>query len=215
MNISGDQARTLAIRCSCGALGGRAQDLPSDDGPRLICYCDDCQAFAHFLGRADDILDDHGGTDIFQMSLAHLRIDEGVDHLACMRLKPKGLLRWYTSCCRTPIGATPPTQHLSFLGLNHACIGVGDDRASLDDLLGPIQGGVFGRFAKGDRSGLRAHRGAPVSLIVQNIGKILKRGLRGDHKHTPFFDSGTGKPVATPTVLGDTERQRLDIDRET
>ena len=69
MKISGDPAKTFAIRCSCGALGGWAHDLSSDDGPRLICF-----------------------------------------------------------------GAALAIRHVSFLGLNHACIGRGDDHASLNVL---------------------------------------------------------------------------------
>ena len=33
---------------------------------RVVCYCDDCQAFLHYLKRAD-LLDAHGGTDIVQV----------------------------------------------------------------------------------------------------------------------------------------------------
>jgi hypothetical protein len=132
-----------------------------------------------------------------------------------MCLTPKGLLRWYASCCRTPIGATLAIRHVSFLGLNHACIDLGDGHAALEALLGPVRGGVFCRYAKGDRSRLQAHDGAPLSLILKNIGKILKRRIRGDHIHTPFFDARTGQPVATPTVLSETERQSLDTRQET
>ncbi len=206
-------ASDFSIRCSCGALQGSTHGLSGDDGPRLICYCDDCQAFAHFLDRTGDILDGHGGTDIFQMSPAHLRINAGADRFACMRLKPNGLLRWYAACCRTPIGATLATRHVPFVGLNHVCIdgGTGD---SLDQLLGPIQGGVFGRFAKGDRQAVTAHDGAPLSMILSSIGKIPRRRLRGDHKRSPFFDPRTGEPVKTPKILSMVERQALEIRRQ-
>ena len=39
---------------------------------RMVCYCDDCQAFVHYLGHAD-LLDAHGGTDIVQMAPAACR----------------------------------------------------------------------------------------------------------------------------------------------
>ena len=38
----------------------------------MVCYCDDCQAFLHYLGRAD-LLDALGGTDIVQMAPAACR----------------------------------------------------------------------------------------------------------------------------------------------
>jgi len=212
MEIDADMLNDFTIRCTCGTLCGRTSDLSTDDGPRLVCYCDDCQAFARFLGRADDILDEAGGTDVFQLSPAHLRINKGIDHLACMRLKSKGLLRWFADCCRTPIGNTLATRQVSFVGLVNTCIHL-EDGGSLDDLIGPVQGGVHGRFATGDRSKLRASDGAPLSLIARSMGKILKRRLRGDHRDSPFFDTRTGKPVVTPKVLSAAERRELGSSR--
>ena len=211
--MSDNQLKDFAIRCSCGALQGSTHGLSSDDGPRLICYCDDCQAFAHFLGRSEDMLDVHGGTDVFQFSPAHLRIEKGAGHLTCMRLKPNGLLRWYADCCRTPIGNTLATRHVPFVGLVNACIHLGDDALSLDGLLGPVETGVFGQFAKGDRTSLGAHDKAPFSLIIATMGKILKRRLRGDHRSSPFFDVSSGQPAAAPKILSEAERRQLEVRR--
>ena len=47
----------VPIRCSCGALQGYARGISRKSGRRMACYCDDCQSFAHFLGRADEVLD--------------------------------------------------------------------------------------------------------------------------------------------------------------
>jgi hypothetical protein len=72
-------------------------------GFRFVCYCTDCQAFARFLGRPD-VLDAAGGTDIFQMPPAHLKLPAGTDALRCLCLSAK-VLRWYTDlraiCHRT------------------------------------------------------------------------------------------------------------------
>ena len=87
----------VPIRCSCGALRGFARGVSRNNGRPLACYCDDCQSFAHFLGRADDVLDAHGGTDVFSMTLAHLEITEGADQLACVRLTAGGMFRWDTA----------------------------------------------------------------------------------------------------------------------
>src|SRR5687767_6325224 len=53
---------THRLRCQCGAIRGYVA-LPAKT-VRAICYCRDCQAFARYLERAGDILDEHGGTDI-------------------------------------------------------------------------------------------------------------------------------------------------------
>ena len=115
----------LPIRCSCGALRGVARGVSPSRGNRVICYCADCQSFAHFLGRATEILDRSGGTDIFQTSPARIEITQGRERLASMRLTPKGLLRWYADCCKTPIGNTAITREIPFVGLICRCLDTG------------------------------------------------------------------------------------------
>ena len=187
----------LQISCTCGGLQGVARAVSGSAGNRLVCYCDDCQSFAEFLGRADDILDAHGGTDIFQMSPAHLKIARGVERLACMRLTPNGLLRWYADCCKTPIGNTLPTPQLPFVGLIHSCMAV--SKQSLDDIIGPVRAGVHGRFARGDRAEISAHDRESLSVLVRGVRKLIWWRLKGDRKRTPFFDE-TGTPAVEPRV---------------
>lgn len=43
------------LRCRCGALQGYVSH--PEKASRGVCYCKDCQAFAHFLGTPGDILD--------------------------------------------------------------------------------------------------------------------------------------------------------------
>ena len=84
-------------------MRGEALDASPKTGTRVVCYCDDCQAFAKFLERPD-VLDAKGGTDIFQMASWRLRITQGAEELRCMHLVEKGMTRFYTACCRTPVG---------------------------------------------------------------------------------------------------------------
>ena len=204
----------LPIRCSCGALRAVARGVSSNRGNRLVCYCDDCQSFAHFLERADQILDPHGGTDIFQTSPARLEITEGVKHLACIRLKPGGLLRWYADCCRTPIGNTLASRQVPFVGLIHSRTDPASDGPSRDEALGPIRAHVNGRFAKGDRAQLDAHDRAAVSTIFRFVAILLIARLRGDHKRSAFFDAETGEPIAEPRVLSADELRRVETARD-
>jgi len=53
----------IPLRCACGELRGTALAASPTTGSRMICYCNDCQAFARFLGRPG-VTDEHGGTDI-------------------------------------------------------------------------------------------------------------------------------------------------------
>ena len=40
-------ATDIAISCACGSLRGTLHCRPADPPRHLVCYCDDCQAFAH------------------------------------------------------------------------------------------------------------------------------------------------------------------------
>jgi len=206
----------VPFRCACGALQGRLLGISAKSGNHLVCYCDDCQAFAHFLGGADRILDAHGGTEIFQMSPARIEITQGADRLACMSLRGR-LFRWYTSCCRTPIGNTLPTHRLPFVGLVVAGIANANGGSSRDDVLGPIRARIFGRFARsrsGDRSKLDAHDGTPLGMVLGFMLVLLAARLRGDHRRSPFFDAATGAPVATPYVLSPEELRAVEQARD-
>lgn len=202
----------LPIRCKCGALRGVLHEASGRGGNRCVCYCDDCQSFAHFLGRPEELLDAHGGTEVFQTSPALVEIAEGADRLACMRLTPKGLARWYTSCCRTPIGNTLATGSWPFVGLIRACIAADD--SALESALGPIRQRSMGRFAIGDTSGLHVHERLPLSLIARIARMLVVWKLRGDRKRSPFFEPRTGAPAAVPQVLGDEELRELERARE-
>ena len=201
----------LPLRCSCGSVRGVVRAVSPDCGNRLICYCDDCQSFIHYLGNAKQILDAHGGSDIFQTSPARLEISQGEEQLACMRLRPGGLVRWYTSCCKSPIGNTLATRQVAFVGLIHSFADQGGDG---DKALGPVRWKVAARFAKGDRAELQAHDRAPVAFILRFMWIILTSRLRGDHKRSPFFDAASGNLRAQPTVLSAEELARVEEARD-
>jgi hypothetical protein len=194
----------FAVRCRCDALSGRLAGALDRGTRRLVCYCRDCQAFARFLGGAEDLLDAHGGTDILQLSPARLRIEAGAERLACVRLSPRGLMRWYAACCATPLGNTLATRQLSFVGLVTVVLD-GAARARLPT----TRRGVFARDALGDGKPPGAADGAPLSMAVPITAELLARRLRGDHRRSPFFDED-GRPVVMPRILNPAARAALD-----
>jgi hypothetical protein len=49
-----------------------------------------------------------------------------------------------------------------------------------------------------------------MPLMVARVMLLMLRWrLRGDHRHSPFFDADTGQPRATARVLDAAEREEL------
>lgn len=190
------------IQCQCGKLRGSVETGHTMN--RGVCYCLDCQAFARFLQRQQDILDEAGGTDVVQIEPKHVSFHQGHQYLACMRLSPKGLLRWYASCCNTPIGNTLPNAKASFVGLIHSCLE--SDGLSLDKSFGPVSVRVNTRHARGDsKPRTTGFKRAALRILI-----MLVRGrLDGSYRKSPFFGPDGG-PVARPTVISKAQRRALE-----
>jgi hypothetical protein len=190
------------LQCRCGSLQGYVET----QGPanRSLCYCNDCQAFARYLGRPNEILDSNGGTDVIQTLPALVTLTQGQEVLACMRLSDRGLLRWYAKCCNTPIGNTVADFRVSFIGLIHNCLEISGP--PLGDSFGPVRMWSFTKHAK-----TQVKSGALSMLpgIVRILGIILRARITGAYKRTPFFIPGTGLPVVSPKILNAEERQAV------
>jgi hypothetical protein len=193
----------LPLRCRCGRVRGVAREVSPSSGFRFVCYCEDCQAFARFLERAD-VLDAAGGTDIFQMPPARVELTEGADALRCVRLSGK-VLRWYTECCRTPIANTAAGPRFPIVGMIHSFMDPEVDRLSRDAVLGAPLCRIFERSATGP---LPLDAPAPPSLRVfaRRASMLLGWWVRGLARPTPFFDEATKAPRAAPRVLTRTGR---------
>lgn len=190
---------TVELRCRCGDVEGRITNASRDTTNRVVCYCDDCQAFAHYLGRAD-VLDATGGSDVVQVAPASLTYVRGSDCIACVRLRPKGLFRWYASCCKTPLGNTVGPA-FPFVGLL-----VNAFRLS-DDVFGPPAGGIFGKYALG--AAPPGTTGLNLRLIARALRKVAGWKVRGQTWPHPFFDRATRAPTYPVTVLSHDEREAL------
>ena len=198
----------IPVRCACASVRGVLRAVSPSRVTRAVCYCDDCQAFAHHVGHADAVLDEYGGTSILQVSPSQLTITEGARHLACVRLTDRNLLRWYADCCGTPIGNTPGSYKFHFVGLIHVCLDLAALEVPVHQALGPVRARAFRKFALGDNSVVIALPGSIMPVVIGSMRRMLGALLTGAYKSTPFFDD-SGVPVSAPRRLTQEERTQL------
>ena len=187
------------VKCKCGQVTGTAHHLTPANGNHLVCLCCDCQAFAKFLGREDDLLDASGGTEIFQIAPAHLEIRQGKDQIRCMRLTQNGLLRWYADCCKTPVGNTMATPKMPFVGIEMSFFDLKKDDPKFDQVFGPVLEKCFAKYARGPKP-QDAQDKASLRAILAMIKFLVKNFLSGKHKPSPFFNEA-GQPIVEPIVV--------------
>ena len=196
-------SRDAGLQCRCGEVRGRLSNASPAAVNRMVCYCDDCQAFLHSLGRAD-LLDRHGGTDIVQIAPAALSIARGHERIAGLRLTPKGLYRWYAGCCNTPLGNTLRPA-IPFVGILARVFEAG--ARTPDDLFGAPIGAVHGKYAVG--AAPEGSRRLDLRLVGRGLGKIIVWRLRGQGWPHPYFDRATETPSHPVTTLSQREREAL------
>jgi hypothetical protein len=151
------------------------------------------------LKRAD-LLDSNGGSDIVQVAPNALTFHRGEERIVGLRLSPKGLYRWYASCCNTPVGNTVGPG-IPFVGI------LAQAFESPDDLFGKPVGGILGKFAIGT---------PPPGTVKPNL-RVLGRAirmvlgwrLRGKTWPHPFFDRETRATRRPVTVVPREEREAL------
>lgn len=196
----------IPLRCRCGAVRGVASDISPSAGSHIVCMCDDCQAYARFLGR-EDVLDAHGGTAIFQITPAQLAITDGVDKLRCVMLVPKGMPRWYTDCCKTPVGNTLSSLSAPFVGMPVAFIDWQNVASQPEQLLGkPV--GIMAKFAKnGVPAG--AHPKLPFGFLLRTARLLTSNVLRGRAWPSPFANKQTKQRIAPVRALSPEQRAQL------
>lgn len=179
---------TCKLSCTCGQMHWHIK--AGADGRHLICYCPDCQTGTRHLGKQDSYLTD-GGTQIFQTTPDNFVVDQGAEHLGLMRLGPKGLFRWYATCCDTPIANTLPNPTLPFVG---AVLPAGTDH--------------FGRatcHANTDSATKKIRQRGVPGAVYSLFWRAAKALISGKDKFRPFFNPDK-TPVVTAKVLTLEER---------
>ena len=190
--LPGGYMTDVPLKCSCGTVTGVASGVSASVGNRLICCCASCQKFAHYLEQGDRVLDEFGGTDIFQMPISNFKLITGKDQVRCVHITEGGPYRWYADCCKTPMGNTGGPG-LPFIGMIHNFM---DDAGSRDENLGPVQ--AYGHTGDAIKTIPAEQRtGSTFGMIVRFLFKLLTWKLQGKNKPNPLFDSA-GNPISEP-----------------
>ena len=174
--------------CDCGKV---RLSISPGQGTRLVCYCSSCRDFAERFD-AGETLDAAGGADLYQTSPESVTIDQGRDNLAWIKLTQKGPVRWYATCCNTPMANTLTTRSIPFATILSANV---DDKGA----LGPV-------IARVNRRDATAHitedAGSSGKAIRAFFWRAVKSRLSGAYKRNPFFDND-GKLIASGETLHD------------
>ncbi len=151
------------------------------------------------------MLDENGGSNIFQMNPANFEITTGMEHVACMKVTKEGPLRWFAACCKTPLGNTFPRGGVPFLGVLPICLGHKGTSETVVGLVGPIRAHTNqrGNTPFGEKIGI-------FFMMMGLLGKIMKWRIAGGRAYKPFFNAETMRPITKPIVISDAEREALE-----
>lgn len=183
------------LSCDCGVVQGYIENATGSTGNRVVCCCSDCQAFAEHLKANNPLLDEFGGTQIYQTSQSQLTITSGQEQLRCLRLTPKAPTRWYTECCKTAVGNTVKAS-IPFVGVISS---FWDKAENPDQTLGPVRAHVQTQHAKGNPNYPHSAKKYPLGISLRMLRKILLWKARGMQAPSVFYTDN--KPVSKPDVL--------------
>ena len=188
----------ISLACDCGNVVLHIAPRPAPpQGNRIICHCNSCRAFARVLGRTD-VLDSADGSDILQIRCDRLSIAKGAEHIAALKLSPKGLARWYAACCNTPLGNTTGGPGFPFFGaLVHGIVA--------KDTLGPVLARVNIPKERPLPQGLPATEGRTTAAFAGVFTIMLSGWLARAQKRNPLFPNG--KPLAPPRLVSLAEKE--------
>ncbi len=183
----------MEISCDCGAFVAKLKAFPRNTPGRLVCYCDDCQAYAKKIRRTD-VLDQYGGTEVIPVYPKEIEIIQGIDVLKCYRLTTGGTYRWATSCCNSPILNSNPG--FPWAGIFHTAY----KNSSALSKLGEVKSRIYGKYALNSTPFKISDKISFKDMLVV-FPFIVKGKILGMDKNSPFFCTDNVTPIIKPEVL--------------
>lgn len=185
----------LTLSCRCGQVQGTLSQVKPSKVSRVVCYCGFCQSYERYLQPVQPALDAFGGTDMIQLSPAHIRLTQGEEQLACLKLTEGGALRYYAKCCQSALMNTTQRSNVPFISIPLSRIPDLAPDAEAVRHVGPIRIRAFVPDT--------LQQALPSSPKVRNLTGYLHLGrlllgwtLQGAAKHSPLWRNG--KSVCTP-----------------
>ncbi|WP_163132790.1 DUF6151 family protein [Agarivorans sp. Alg241-V36] len=186
----------VELQCRCGQIKGQIKQVSPSAVKQLVCYCEDCRKFARHLSSEGASLNQYGGSELVLAAPAKVEITEGKQQLACLRLTQKGIYRWYSQCCNTPIANTVslkfplvtvyqdfmPAEQVEKLVNQVEHLGAVNEHQALKPLPEALLGA--------------SPRKTKFKLIV----KLLGWKLTGKGKPNPFYED-SGRAKVKPSIL--------------
>ncbi len=186
----------VPLECLCGSVKGKLNVVP-DSFFHVHCLCCDCQDFASHLNNKEKILDEHGGSELFQTYPVFMEITAGQDNIGCIQLREKGLYRWHTTCCDMPLANTMSSSKIPFVGVSVKLMKFANEQEKME-VLGPVTMKAFGKYSIGEIP-KDAHLKFPISYMPKILGFMLKGIFGKKNTPSPFFNGK--EPVVKINVL--------------
>ena len=193
-------SNVVKLSCSCGKVKGELLVIKKSYF-HVQCMCCDCQSFSNYLnnkeGNINNILDEHGASDLFQTYPRNMKITEGIEQVSCIQLYNKGLYRWYADCCNTPIANTMSSASVPFVGISVKFMQFNDTQEKVSR-LGPITLKAFGKYSIGEMP-KDAHEKFPKLFLPKILSFMIKGWFGKKYNPSPFFKNG--KAITKVNVL--------------
>jgi len=174
----------------------------------MVCYCTCCQDMHTFLGK-ENLMDAEGGLHFRMTAPGDVKFTKGVSKIKSMKLAEKtGTVRWYTDCCKSPIGCTVSELPPTMIDLSRSFIAQKADPDLLSRFLGKISMRLFADSSKKDTSALANPRPSSRSFwlfhyMYHMISNYVKWWWRGTLLPHPLYVEGNtkGKLICEPVVV--------------
>jgi len=189
------------IKCKCGRFQALLRN--SEKGVRAICYCKDCQIYAHYLKASENILNRLRGTEVIAVRPQQFAILCGREVLGCCSLTPLGSLRWFSQCCSTPICNMSRNIRTAHISIIHTCM----EKELIEKAFGNrvIHAKRHGAIGTPPKNEILHLLNFGLNYLASVTCTYVTRGYR----RNPLINWTTSKPIVNPLILTSEELRKI------